>query len=484
MKIIFDIQKFGGGGGSTTQTYTPSEYELEMQNTASQYSKDVAPNARWLNTRARQLLEDSLGVAQVDFTQLNDTAQNRIKKLLYAGWDATKDNTDSAKAVNELLQKYSSQLDETTSGLNDKVGNLVGDVNQANTTANNSYNSLTKQLGNATTGANDKLGDYIGDNDKATDTVNGLLGGYMDKSSSSTTGTNADLSEYIRRNKDAFSTAEGSLSGLQNGTIPTEYQTAMENAIASALTRTIGSNVNNLAQRGVINSSVTNSALNDIEKNAADSVAQNYLNNINTLQNLAQNRWQNAITTDNENAAMTNQMYSNTQTDIDRLTNLAQQQYQNAMGNNQTNAGLTQQALGNTQNYVQNAGQFAQNNFNNANTTATNAANLYGQQYQQYLNSANTMADWANQQNTNTLNANSTNAGIYNNLLGNVNLPITTAAAAQEAAQQPAINLWNASIGLNGTTTGALSAAAGKGTTTTTQSGGGGLLSGLFGGLF
>ena len=49
MKIIFDIQKFGGGGGSTTQTYTPSEYELEMQNTASQYSKDVAPNARWLN---------------------------------------------------------------------------------------------------------------------------------------------------------------------------------------------------------------------------------------------------------------------------------------------------------------------------------------------------------------------------------------------------------------------------------------------------
>lgn len=54
------------------------------------------------------------------------------------------------------------------------------------------------------------------------------------------------------------------------------------------------------------------------------------------------------------------------------------------------------------------------------------------------------------------------------------------AAAAQEAAQQPALNLWNASLGLNGATTGALSAIGGRGTTTQSTSGGG---SGLFGGL-
>lgn len=78
--------------------------------------------------------------------------------------------------------------------------------------------------------------------------------------------------------------------------------------------------------------------------------------------------------------------------------------------------------------------------------------------------------------------------GLYGAQIDAATAPITTGAAAQEAAQQPAINLWNASLGLNGATTGALAAAAGKGTTSNTQtqkqSGGGGLLSGLLGGLF
>lgn len=59
---------------------------------------------------------------------------------------------------------------------------------------------------------------------------------------------------------------------------------------------------------------------------------------------------------------------------------------------------------------------------------------------------------------------------IYSNLLNSAGSNITTSAAAQEAAQQPALNLWNASIGLNGTNLGAISAMGNKGTTTTTQS--------------
>jgi hypothetical protein len=76
---------------------------------------------------------------------------------------------------------------------------------------------------------------------------------------------------------------------------------------------------------------------------------------------------------------------------------------------------------------------------------------------------------------------------IYSQQLQSATTPITTAAAAQEAAQTPATNLWNASLGLNGSTTGALAAASGKGTTSSssTQSGGGGgFFSGLLGGLF
>lgn len=75
---------------------------------------------------------------------------------------------------------------------------------------------------------------------------------------------------------------------------------------------------------------------------------------------------------------------------------------------------------------------------------------------------------------------------LYDNQINQATAGTTAAAANQEAAQQPALNLWDASIGLNGTTTGALSAAAGKGTTTSSQTqktSGGGLLGGLLGAL-
>lgn len=59
---------------------------------------------------------------------------------------------------------------------------------------------------------------------------------------------------------------------------------------------------------------------------------------------------------------------------------------------------------------------------------------------------------------------------IYGNLLNSAGSNITASAAAQEAAQQPALNLWNASTGLNSTNLGAISAMGNKGTTTTNQS--------------
>lgn len=73
--------------------------------------------------------------------------------------------------------------------------------------------------------------------------------------------------------------------------------------------------------------------------------------------------------------------------------------------------------------------------------------------------------------------------GLYGQQASLAGSGITNAAAAQEAAQAPALNLWNASLGLNsGGTLGALSAIGNQGTTTTTQTTSGG--NGLFGGLF
>lgn len=229
---------FKGGSSTTvnnTSTYTPTEYELQLQKAQAAYADAVSPNALWLNDTARNVLQDSLGAVQVDYNSLNNKAQNQI---------------------NAATQGY---------------------------------------------------------------------------------------------------------SNLANGQLPSAYLQNMTDAIQSGVQSTYGNLLNQSANNGVLNSSVTQQGLNDISQNVSDTMASNYLNNVSTL------------------------------------------------------------------------------------------SNLYGNQ----LNSATS--------------------------------GITTAAAAQEAAQTPALNLWNASLGLNGSTTSALAAAAGKGTSTsssTQTTSGGGLVSGLLGGLF
>ena len=331
----------GGTTVNNTSTYTPTEYELQLQKAQADYANAVSPNALWLNDTARKLLENSLGAVQVDYNKLNNQAQQLIAQNQRNMAALAPSNTAAANAANNVLGRLSPQ--------------------------------------------------YMTSANKANGTLGTLAPQYM-------TGANK---------------ANTTLSSLQNGVLPSAWQTNMQNAIRSSLQNTMGMQLNSLANRGVLNSSVTTSAMNDISKNAADTVAQQYQNNINTVAGLA------------------NQQNQNTANALDRQASLANQQNQNT------------------------------------------------------ANALDRQASLANRQFSNTLGANSANAGIYGNLINSATQPITTAASAQEAAQKPALNLWNASLGLNGSTTSALAAAAGKGTTTSTShtSGGGGLLSGLMGGL-
>lgn len=166
-----------------------------------------------------------------------------------------------------------------------------------------------------------------------------------------------DYNNLLQNATNQTNTAQQGIADLQQGILPSAYQQNMEDSIRSGVENTMGQTLNNLGARGILNSSVTNTAMNDISKNASDAMAQQYQNNIGTLNG------------------------------------------------------------------------------------------LYGQQ-----------ASLAGQN-------------------------ISLSAAAQEAAQQPSLNLWNASLGLNsGGTLGALNAVAGQGTTTskTSTSGGSNWLGGLF----
>ena len=295
--------RFKGNTTSTT-TYTPTAEEKEMMALSNELTKKYMPNAERLNNTAANILWDSIGSNQVDFSTLNDRAQSQI------------------------------------SGAQNGIQGLLGSNNAATESANGVLSSLTPQYVDATTKANAQI------------------------------------------------------ASLANGVLPTAYQENMQNAINSTLQNTMGSALNTLGQRGVLNSSVTNTAMNDISKNAADTVAKSYGEN------------------------------------IDRVAGLTGQQYENTLG-----------ALG-------------------------------------------VQGDMSQTQLQNTLGTNATNAGLYGNLIDSATAGISTGAAAQEAAQQPALNLWTASLGLSPAGSGALAAVSGKGTTTSTQSQSGGGLGGTLGGLF
>lgn len=80
--------------------------------------------------------------------------------------------------------------------------------------------------------------------------------------------------------------AQQGLSGLAQGKLPTAFTDNMTAAIQSGVDKTVGGTLNNLAGRGILNSSVTSGAMNDISKNVSDTMAQQYQGNVGLLGNI------------------------------------------------------------------------------------------------------------------------------------------------------------------------------------------------------
>lgn len=88
--------------------------------------------------------------------------------------------------------------------------------------------------------------------------------------------------------------AQQTVGNLQQGILPDNYTQNMTDSVKSGVQNTLGTALNSLGNRGVLNSSVTSSALNDIDKNVANTMAQQYQNNIATQSQLANQQIQNA----------------------------------------------------------------------------------------------------------------------------------------------------------------------------------------------
>ena len=102
------------------------------------------------------------------------------------------------------------------------------------------------------------------------------------------TGVQSDTFKNLLNNSlNQVKSGQNLTSQLTQGQLPTAYTDNMTNAIKTGVNNTVGSVINSLGNRGVLNSSVTNKAMNDIEKNVSDTMAQQYSNNIGQLAGLA-----------------------------------------------------------------------------------------------------------------------------------------------------------------------------------------------------
>ena len=102
------------------------------------------------------------------------------------------------------------------------------------------------------------------------------------------TGVQSDTFKNLLSNSlNQVQSGQNLTSQLTQGKLPTAYTDNMTNAIKTGVNNTVGSAINSLGNRGVLNSSVTNKAMNDIEKNVSDTMAQQYSNNIGQLAGLA-----------------------------------------------------------------------------------------------------------------------------------------------------------------------------------------------------
>ena len=124
--------------------------------------------------------------------------------------------------------------------------------------------------------------DYMAKNAEQAQTGIGSLLGQFN------TGVQSDTFKNLLNNSlNQVQSGQNLTSQLTQGKLPTAYTDNMTNAIKTGVNNTVGSAINSLGNRGVLNSSVTNKAMNDIEKNASDTMAQQYSNNIGQLAGLA-----------------------------------------------------------------------------------------------------------------------------------------------------------------------------------------------------
>jgi hypothetical protein len=234
---------------------------------------------------------------------------------------------------------------------------------------------------------------------------------------------------------------------LSNGILPAAYAAARQQALNTDLTGTVGSAISSLANRGIVNSSVSNSALNNISQNASDTLAKNYTSDLATESGLLGNRASNIGNVYNTNQTATQNNYN-------ASTGLADKTYSSSTDT----AGKNYAAKSaDNSNFYNASNTVAQNNYNAttgaADKTYSSATDVAGKSYAArsadnssiYKAAADRTNGIYNAANSNTQNEYANRNAATNTLYGDHTSYAQNMYNARNASAQ---NNYNASTGL------------------------------------
>ena len=171
----FDLQRFKGQTTSSEATYTPTEYELQLQQYAVRYASALAPNAETLNNFAMGVLQNSfeeimgglqpLGKLHI---QLNGEAQERATSALHALiYTSPQENHDAATASNNSLANLENDYSSTADTAANNQDGLAAALNDKLSSTDGKLNSIYNSLGTSTDGTNSALKNFLPSNDEA-----------------------------------------------------------------------------------------------------------------------------------------------------------------------------------------------------------------------------------------------------------------------------------------------------------------------------
>lgn len=211
--------------------------------------------------------------------------------------------------------------------------NLLNMANQAlssqQVTPNPNWQTLYDRAQNQTAANNQLVQGLIPQVNANTDAnaaANNRFSGLLGNAIQSMTQGNKELASEYNTAMQNNSTA---MQGLLNGVLPSSYAENRQKALQADLTNTVGNTLSGLASRGIINSSQADSAFNDISRNASNTLAAQYGNDMQTASGLAGQAYNSQLAGINGKAGLLGDMFRNQLSGYGQQADLANTNFNN-----------------------------------------------------------------------------------------------------------------------------------------------------------